>query len=66
MASVEEGYRLGVRDIAELARAKEKLFVNRRDQVRTTVELLNSLVQLHAVSGLLDEHAISQISHSFW
>jgi outer membrane protein len=66
LASVEEGYRLGVRDIAELSRAKEKLFINRRDQVRATVELLNSLVQLHAVSGLLDEQAMAQISHSVW
>jgi outer membrane protein len=66
LASVEEGYRLGVRDITEVSRAKEKLYANRRDQVRATVDLLNALVQLHAVSGQLDAQAIEQISQSAW
>jgi outer membrane protein len=66
LASVEEGYRLGVRDITEVSRAKEKLYANRRDHIRASVELLNALVQLHAVSGQLDALAIKQISQAVW
>jgi outer membrane protein len=66
LASVEEGYRLGVRDIAEVSRAKEKLYANRRDQIRASVEMLNALVQLHAVSGQLDAQAMKQISRAVW
>ncbi|MCI4410366.1 MAG: TolC family protein [Thiotrichales bacterium] len=66
LASAEEGYRLGVRDISEVSRAKEKLFSNRRDQSRSTVEMLNSLVQLHAISGQLDATAIAKISQAAW
>lgn len=66
LASAEEGYRLGVRDIAEVSRAKERLFINRRDKIRTSVELLNSLVQLHAVAGQLDDQAVRRISQSVW
>ncbi len=66
LASVEEGYRLGVRDITEVSRAKEKLYANRRDHIRASVELINALVQLHAVSGQLDAIAIKQISQAVW
>ncbi len=66
LASVEEGYRLGVRDITEVSRAKEKLYANRRDQIRASVELLNALVQLYAVSGELDAAAMQQISKAAW
>ncbi|MCL4555665.1 MAG: TolC family protein, partial [Gammaproteobacteria bacterium] len=66
LASAEEGYRLGLRDLAEISRAKEKLFANRREQARASVELLNSLVQLHAVSGVLSDDAMQQISKAVW
>lgn len=66
LASVEEGYRLGVRDITEVSRAKEKLYANRRDHIRASVELINALIQLHAVSGQLDAIAIKQISQAVW
>jgi TolC family type I secretion outer membrane protein len=66
LASAEEGYRLGVRDITEVSRAKEKLYAHRRDQIRTSVELLNALIQLHAVSGQLDAQTINQISRAVW
>lgn len=66
LASVEEGYRLGVRDITEVSRAKEKLYTNRRDQIRASVELLSALVQLHAVAGQLDEQAMKRISKAVW
>lgn len=66
LASVEEGYRLGVRDISEVSRAKEKLFANRRDQVRATVDLLNALIQLYAVAGKLDDQSMQQISGLVW
>jgi TolC family type I secretion outer membrane protein len=66
VASVEEGYRLGVRNIAELSRAKEKLFLNKRDQIRNSVELLNALVILHAVAGQLDDQSMKAISQAVW
>lgn len=66
LASAEEGYRLGLRDLSEVSRAKEKLFANRREQARASVELLNALVQLHAVSGRLSDDAMMQISQSVW
>ncbi len=66
LASVEEGYRLGLRDLAEVSRAKEKLFANRREQSRASVEMLNALVQLHAVSGKLSDDAVTQISKAVW
>ncbi len=66
LASAEEGYRLGLRDLAEVSRAKEKLFVNRREQARASVELLNALVQLHAVAGKLSDDAMTQISRAVW
>ena len=66
LASAEEGYRLGLRDLAEVSRAKEKLFVNRREQARASVELLNALVQLHAVAGKLSDDAMTQISKAVW
>lgn len=66
LASAEEGYRLGLRDLAEVSRAKEKLFVNRREQARASVELLNALVQLHAVAGKLSDDAMMQISKAVW
>lgn len=66
LASAEEGYRLGLRDLAEISRAKEKLFVNRREQARASVELLNALIQLHAVSGQLSDDAMTQISKAVW
>jgi len=64
--SVEEGYRLGIRDITELSRAKEKLYANRRDHIRASVELLNALTLLHAVSGQLDAQAMKQLSQAVW
>jgi outer membrane protein len=66
LASVEEGYRLGIRDITEVSRAKEKLYTNRRDHIRASVELLNALTLLHAVSGRLDAQAIKQLSQAVW
>lgn len=66
LASAEEGYRLGLRDLAEVSRAKEKLFVNRREQARASVELLNALVQLHAVAGKLSDDTMTQISKAIW
>jgi TolC family type I secretion outer membrane protein len=66
LASAEEGYRLGVRDITEVSRAKERLFANRRDMVRVSIELLNSLVQLHAIAGQLDSANMSSISQAVW
>jgi TolC family type I secretion outer membrane protein len=66
LASAEEGYRLGVRDISEVSRAKEKVYDNHRNQIRTSVDLLNGLVLLHAVSGQLDGQAIQQISDAVW
>ena len=55
-----------MRDITEVSRAKEKLYANRRDQIRASVELLNALVQLYAVSGELDAAAMQQISKAAW
>lgn len=66
LASAEEGYRLGVRDITEVSRAKERLFNNRRDMTRTTIETLNSLIQLYAVAGRLDDRTMTDISQFLW
>ena len=66
LASVEEGYRLGVRDITEVSRAKEKLFNNKRDMVRANIEVLNNVIQLYAVAGRLNAHAITQMSELLW
>jgi outer membrane protein TolC len=66
LASAEEGYRLGIRDITEVSRAKERLFTHRRDMIRTKVETLNNLVQLYAIAGRLDGQAMSNISQFLW
>lgn len=66
LASVEEGYRLGVRDISEVSRAKEKLFSNRREQTRASIDMINGLVQLYAVAGQLNQQAMSDINKVLW
>lgn len=66
LASAEEGYRLGVRDIAEVLRAKEKLLTNRREQIKTQLEMINALVLLYAVVGELEEPIMQQISKQLW
>lgn len=66
LASAEEGYRLGVRDITEVSRAKERLFNNRRDMTRTKIETLNNVIQLYAIAGRLDTQSVTQISQFLW
>lgn len=66
LASVEEGYRLGLRDIAEVSRAKEKLFANKRDRVRSSMDAINALMQLYALTGQLDAGQVGQISQVLW
>lgn len=66
LASAEEGYRLGVRDSAEVSRAKEKLFANRRDQSLAKIQMLNGVIQLQAIAGQLDANAIEGISKFAW
>lgn len=66
VASAEEGYRLGVRDIAEVSRAKEKLYINQRDQARASVEFINALILLYSFSGYLNDKSIAELSSVLW
>jgi outer membrane protein TolC len=66
LASVEDGFRLGLRDITEVSRAKEKLFANKRDKIKTTVDFVNALINLHTNTGLVDDDVIKQISDACW
>ncbi|MCL5795928.1 MAG: TolC family protein [Gammaproteobacteria bacterium] len=59
--SVEEGFRLGLRDMTELSRAKEKLFSSRRDKIESVIRVLNGLVKLYAETGMLDRAVMVQL-----
>jgi outer membrane protein len=64
--SVEDGFRLGLRDINEVSRAKERLFSSRRDKISTTVGFIRSLVQLYAETAMLDDGFIRQLDSVIW
>jgi outer membrane protein TolC len=66
LTSAEEGYKLGLRDLVEVQRAKEKLYTNQRDLLKSRVELLSNLFQLYAVTAQLDEAWVSALSSDLW
>ena len=66
LASVEEGYRLGLRDIAEVSRAKEKLFLNQRDQISESLTWVSASLRLKALVGQLNEAEFNELSRLLW
>lgn len=64
--SVEEGFRLGLRDMNEVSRAKEKLFSSRRDKISTTIGFMRSIIQLYAETAMLDDGFIRQLDEVVW
>lgn len=64
--SVEEGFRLGLRDMNEVSRAKEKLFASRREKISTTIGFVRSLIQLYAETAMLDAEFIRSLDKSLF
>lgn len=62
----EESYRLGLRNLLEVQRAKEKLYANQRDLLKTSMSMVSYLCQLYAVSAKLDEVWIDSLSRVLW
>jgi outer membrane protein len=59
--SIEEGFRLGLRDISEVSRAKAQLLANQREQIRNQIDFMNSLVNLYAQTGQLTIQTFSNL-----
>lgn len=62
----EESYRLGLRNLLEVQRAKEKLHANQRDFLKASMMMVNYLCQLYAVSAKLDEAWLGTLSGVLW
>lgn len=63
--SIEEGFRLGLRDINEVSRAKEHLLANRRAQIKTQLDFVSNIVTLYTQVGQLTPTVIAQIDQQF-
>jgi len=61
LQSVEEGFRLGLRDMTEVSRAKERLFATRREKIENVMMVLNTMVKLYAETGMLNRDVIVQL-----
>jgi outer membrane protein len=63
LESIEEGFRLGLRDISEVSRAKAQLLTNKREQVKTQLDFVSTILRLYTQVGQLTPETIAQLDH---
>jgi outer membrane protein len=62
LESIEEGFRLGLRDMSEISLAKARLLNNQREQIKTQIDFVTAIVGLYYHSGQLTPAVIAQLS----
>lgn len=65
LESAEKGYQAGVRSTVDILNAQQTLFLARRDLLNDKLSMLQSLVNLHARSGLMHRGVLQQIEALF-
>lgn len=65
LESAEKGYQAGVRSTVDILNAQQILFTTRRDLLNSKLLMLQSLVTLHARSGLMHRNLLQQIETLF-
>jgi protease secretion system outer membrane protein len=65
LESAEKGYQAGVRSTVDILNAQQTLFMARRDLLNSKLQMLQSLVTLHARSGLMHRGVLQQVEALF-
>lgn len=65
LKSVEKGYQAGERSTVDILNAQQTLFTARRDLLNSKLLMLQSLVSLHARSGLMHRGILQQVEELF-
>lgn len=65
LESAEKGYQAGVRSTVDILNAQQSLFAARRDLLNSKLDMLQSLVELHARSGLMNRTVLQQVNTLF-
>lgn len=65
LESAEKGYQAGVRSTVDILNAQQTLFMARRDLLDSKLQMLQSLVTLHARSGLMHRGVLQQVEALF-
>ncbi|WP_322978962.1 TolC family outer membrane protein [Pseudomonas sp. C11] len=65
LESAEKGYQAGVRSTVDILNAQQSLFAARRDLLNSKLDMLQSLVVLHARSGLMHRGVMQRIEQLF-
>jgi outer membrane protein, protease secretion system len=65
LESAEKGYQAGVRSTVDILNAQQILFTTRRDLLNSKLLMLQSLVTLHARSGLMNRGLLQQVEALF-
>lgn len=65
LESAEKGYQAGVRSTVDILNAQQTLFMARRDLLNSKLLMLQSLVTLHARSGLMNRSILQQVDALF-
>ncbi|SIP97252.1 outer membrane protein, protease secretion system [Aquipseudomonas alcaligenes] len=65
LESAEKGYQAGVRSTVDILNAQQTLFMARRDLLNSKLLMLQSLVELHARSGLMNRAVLQQVEALF-
>lgn len=65
LESAEKGYQAGVRSTVDILNAQQTLFTARRDLLNSKLLMLQSLVELHARSGLMNRAVLQQVEALF-
>jgi protease secretion system outer membrane protein len=65
LESAEKGYQAGVRSTVDILNAQQILFTTRRDLLNSKLLMLQSLVTLHARSGLMHRNLLQQVETLF-
>lgn len=63
--SAEKGYQAGVRSTVDILNAQQSLFAAQRDLLNSKLDMLHSLVLLHARSGLMHRGVMRQIDELY-
>ena len=61
LESAEKGFQAGVRSTVDILNAQQTLFMTRRDLLSSKLQMLQSLVTLHARSGLMHRGVLQQV-----
>jgi protease secretion system outer membrane protein len=65
LKSAEKGYQAGERSTVDILNAQQTLFTTRRDLLNSKLLMLQSLVDLHAQSGLMRRDILQQVENLF-